>query len=179
MRSAASVIAVACISALFLSACSPRGGSERVLSPKSGGKLLPTDEFSAAPTNPIELPDSPASLPSPSKSLPDRAQKDAAGEALAALGGNRGGGSSEIPAGDREFVSYASRLGSDRNIRLVLAAEDEEFRRGRHGRLLERWFNVPLYFQAYEEMTLDEYAELERLRQSNIRTPSAPPPPGS
>lgn len=180
MRSAASVIAVACISALLLSACSIRGGSEKVLSPKSGGKLQPTDEFSASPTNPIELPDSPASLPSPSKSRPDRAQKDAVGQALTALGGNRGGsGSNGIPAADREFVAYAARLGSDRNIRLVLAAEDEEFRRGRHGKLLERWFNVPLYFKAYEEMTLDEYAELERLRRSNIRSPSAPPPPES
>ncbi|MCE2523673.1 MAG: DUF3035 domain-containing protein [Rhodobacteraceae bacterium] len=175
MRSEISVIAMACAAVLFLSACSLRGGSEEVLSPKSGAKLRPTDEFSAAPSRPIELPESVANLPRPSKARPDRAQKDAAGEALAALGGRRGGGNGGIPAGDREFVAYASRLGTDKNIRLLLAAEDEEFRRGRQGKLLERWFNVNLYFRAYEEMTLDEYAELERLRRSDVRTPSAPP----
>ena len=176
MRSAAFGIALAVATALTLSACtSLRVGGDKVLAPKSGTRVKPTDEFSAVPAKPIELPGSIANLPPPSKGRPDRAQRDAAQEALAALGGRETGGSNAIPADDRGFVAYTSRLGTDRNIRLILAAEDEEFRRGKHGRLLERWFNVNLYYQAYEPMTLDEYAELDRLRRSNIRTPTAPP----
>ncbi len=176
MRSAVFGIALAAATAITLSACTSLNvGGDRVLAPKSGSKPKATDEFSTVPAKPIELPGSVASLPPPNKGRPDRAQRDAAQEALAALGGRETGGSNVIPADDRGFVAFTSRLGTDRNIRLILAAEDEEFRRGKHGRLLERWFNVNLYYQAYEPMTLNEYAELERLRNSNIRTPTAPP----
>ncbi len=176
MRSAVFGIAMAAATAITLSACSSlKIGDDKVLAPKPGSRPNATDEFSTVPAKPIELPGSVASLPPPSKSRPDRAQRDATQEALAALGGRETGTSNSIPADDRGFVAFTSRLGSDRNIRLILAAEDEEFRRGKHGRLLERWFNVNLYYQAYEPMTLDEYAELERLRRGNIRTPTAPP----
>ena len=176
MRSAVLGIAMAAAAAITLSACSSlKFGDEKVLAPKPGSRPKATDEFSTVPALPIELPSSVANLPPPRKGRPDRAQRDASQEALTALGGRDTGGSHGIPADDREFVAYSSRLGAERSIRLILAAEDEEFRRGKHGRLLERWFNVNLYYQAYEPMTLDEYAELERLRRSGIRTPTAPP----
>ena len=94
---------------------------------------------------------------------------------IAALGGNpavlsRGGG-------DGALLTYAGRYGVSPNIRAELAAADLEFRRENDGRLLERLFNVNVYFRAYEEQTLDQYAELERMRRAGIRTSSAPPDP--
>ena len=94
---------------------------------------------------------------------------------FAALGGNpavlsRGGG-------DGALLTYAGRYGVSPNIRAELAAADLEFRRENDGRLLERLFNVNVYFRAYEEQTLDQYAELERMRRAGIRTSSAPPDP--
>ena len=65
----------------------------------------------------------------------------------------------------------------DPNIRAELAAADLEYRRQNDGRLLERLFNVNVYFQAYEPLSLDQYAELERLRRAGIRTSAAPPDP--
>ena len=51
------------------------------------------------------------------------------------------------------------------------------FRRANDGRLVERLFNVNVYFRAYEPYELDQYAELERLRRAGIRTSAAPPDP--
>ena len=59
----------------------------------------------------------------------------------------------------------------------LLAAEDLEFRRQNDGRVLERLFNVNVYYEAYESQSLDKYFELQRLRNAGIRTPAAPPNP--
>ncbi|MGB3409328.1 MAG: DUF3035 domain-containing protein, partial [Jannaschia sp.] len=93
--------------------------------------------------------------------------------AIAALGGNadRGGGA------DRGLIATVSRYGVAGNIRDQLAAEDLEYRRKNDGRLLERLFNVNVYYDAYEPLSLDQYAELERLRRAGIRTVAAPPDP--
>ncbi|WP_439140413.1 DUF3035 domain-containing protein, partial [Roseicyclus sp.] len=61
------------------------------------------------------------------------------------------------------------------DIRNVLAAEDLTFRSNNSGLLLERLFNTNVYFSAYREMSLDRYAELDRLRRAGVRTPAAPP----
>jgi hypothetical protein len=37
-------------------------------------------------------------------------------------------------------------------------------------------FGVNVYFDAYEDQSLDQQAELERLRRLGVRTPAAPPP---
>ncbi|MEL6586779.1 MAG: DUF3035 domain-containing protein, partial [Pseudomonadota bacterium] len=94
-------------------------------------------------------------------------------EAIAALGGNaaRGGGA------DGALVAAVSRYGVAGNIRGQLAAEDLEYRRENDGRLLERLFNVNVYFDAYEPQSLDQHAELERLRRAGVRTVAAPPDP--
>ena len=76
---------------------------------------------------------------------------------------------------DGALLSHTRRYGVDPQIRQDLAAADLEFRRQNDGRLLERLFNVNVYFRAYEEMELDQYAELERLRRAGIRTPAVPP----
>ena len=59
----------------------------------------------------------------------------------------------------------------------TLAAEDLEWRRENNGRLLERLFNVNVYYSSYKPMSLDQHLELERLRQMGVWTPSAPPDP--
>jgi hypothetical protein len=137
------------------------------------------DEFLIMPTKPLEAPPDFAALPPPTpggRNLVDHVPDE---EAVAALGGNpealrpRGG----VPAGDGALVAQASRYGIAGGIRAQLAAEDLEFRRRNDGRLLERLFNVNVYFQAYERMSLDQHAELERLRRMGVRTPSAPPDP--
>jgi hypothetical protein len=74
-----------------------------------------------------------------------------------------------------DVISYASRFGVAQDIRGTLAAEDLEYRRRNDGRLLERVFNVNVYYRAYRPLALDRYAELERLRRAGVRTPAAPP----
>jgi len=49
------------------------------------------------------------------------------------------------------------------------------FRRGHKGRLLERAFNVNVYYRAYRKQSLDQYKELRRFRRLGVRTPAAPP----
>jgi hypothetical protein len=41
--------------------------------------------------------------------------------------------------------------------------------------VLERLFNVNVYFRAYQRQSLDKYAELDRFRRLGVRTPAAPP----
>lgn len=129
------------------------------------------DEFAVLPTEPLQIPENLAALPEPTPGARNRVDPDPEGDAIAALGGNPGRGSS---AGD--LVGYATHFGVAADIRPVLAAEDEEFRRRNDGRLLERVFNNNVYFRAYRQQSLDRYAELERLRRMGVRTPAAPPP---
>lgn len=127
------------------------------------------DEFSVVPTRELELPTT-AALPTPTPGGINRADPNPEADAIAALGGNVNAAPS---AGG--MVSYASRFGVDANIRAVLAAEDEQFRRQNDGRILQRLFRNNVYFDAYSGQSLDRYAELDRLRRMGVQTPSAPP----
>ena len=98
-------------------------------------------------------------------------------EFAAALGGNAAVLSRA--SNDGALLAHTRRFGVDPNIRSDLAAADLEFRRANDGRLLERLFNVNVYFRAYEEMSLDQYRELERLRRSGVRTSAVPPNPAT
>lgn len=129
------------------------------------------DEFGVLPTAPIEIPEDLSQLPDPTPGARNRVDPDPEGDAIAALGGD----ASRAASGGSDLVSHATRLGVSSDIRPVLTAEDEEFRRRNNGRLLERVFNTNVYFDAYSEQSLDRYAELERLRQMGVRTPAAPP----
>jgi hypothetical protein len=129
------------------------------------------DEFAVLPTAPLEIPENLASLPEPTPGAPNRVDPNPEADAIAALGGNaaraRGAGA--------DLVSYTTRFGVSSDIRPVLAAEDEDFRRRNDGRILERMFGTNVYFRAYRQQALDRYAELERLRRMGVRTPAAPP----
>ncbi|WGH79814.1 DUF3035 domain-containing protein [Jannaschia ovalis] len=131
------------------------------------------DEFSILPTRPLQQPESFAALPPPTPGGTNRTDRQPQAEAITALGGNPAGGSGV----DGAMIATATRYGVQGNIRGVLAAEDLEYRRANDGRLLERLFNVNVYYDAYERQSLDQYLELERLRRAGVRTVAAPPDP--
>ncbi len=136
------------------------------------------DEFAILPVKPLQAPPDYADLPPPTPGGGNITDPSPRSDAVAALGGNPArqvaGG---VPTADAGLVAHASRFGRSAGIRDQLAAEDLAFRRQNRGRLLERWANVNVYYDAYEPMTLDSHAELERWRRLGARTPSAPPPP--
>jgi len=74
------------------------------------------------------------------------------------------------------LASNAGRYGITPEIRQTLADEDLEWRRVNEGRVLERLFNVNVYYRAYEIQSLDQVRELDRWRARGVRTESAPPP---
>jgi hypothetical protein len=132
------------------------------------------DEFGIVPPKALALPESLTDLPEPTPGGTNRTDRDPEGEAAVALGG-RLGAAGGIPAGDNALYAHASRLGVDGGIRATLASEDLEWRRDNKGRILERLFNVNVYYRAYRDQRLDQQAELARWRKLGLRTPSAPP----
>lgn len=169
MRSARVVLAIAGAALLALSAC---GGSNKmptlmnVRSDTNG-----PDEFSILPPKALEMPEDLAALPDPTPGGENLTDPHPFDDAILALGGKPGAGGN-----DSALAAYATRQGVTAGIRETLAAEDLEFRRKHDGRLLERIFNVNVYYKAYKKMSLDQQAELARWRKVGARTPSAPPP---
>lgn len=131
------------------------------------------DEFSILPTKPLEIPQDLASLPAPTPGGVNRTDPTPEADVAIALGGNPTVLSRAST--DGALLAQAGRYGVAPNIREELAAADLEFRRRNNGLLLERLLNVSVYFQAYEDMELDQRAELERLRRAGIRTSGVPP----
>ncbi|MEM7472798.1 MAG: DUF3035 domain-containing protein [Pseudomonadota bacterium] len=128
------------------------------------------DEFAIQPNKPLSQPEDYASLPQPTPGGSNRADASPLADATIALGGDPNGG-----IRDGGLVNYVTRYGLIPGIREQLAKEDLQFRRDNDGRVLERLFNVNVYFEAYESQSLDQYRELERLRRLGVRTVSAPP----
>ena len=157
---------------LTLSACGDKEPQLMNLKATQSGP----DEFSILPTKPLQEPESYKALPAPTPGGANRSDVTPMKDAVAALGGrpdrlDRTG----IRSGEAGVVNYASRHGVSGSIRNQLAAEDLEWRRDNKGRLLERLFNVNVYYRAYTNMHLDQNHELERLRRLGVWTPSAPP----
>lgn len=162
--------APAALAALTLAACGG-GGTPNLMNIRSQDRT--PDEFAILPTRPLEAPPSYAALPPPTPGGANRTDPQPQADAIAALGGNvdRGAGA------DGALIAAVTRYGVDGDIRGALAREDVAYRRARDGRLLERLFNVNIYFDAYREQSLDQYRELERLRRIGVRTVAAPPNP--
>ncbi len=133
------------------------------------------DEFAILPTKPLEAPEDYTSLPAPTPGGTNLVDPNPQGDAIAALGGNPA--RLDRTGGDRVLISHARRYGVPSDIRKTLADEDLEWRRKNNGLLLERLFNVNVYYESYEAMALDQHYELNRLRARGVRTPSAPPDP--
>ena len=170
------IIVAAAVFTLFGLAACTHNEAEPDLHPRK-----PTgspDEFAIVPSEPIEFPDTASSLPVPIPGAPNRVDPNPDEQVIVALGGSPNTRlDAGIPEPDARMLRYVTRAGVDPTIRQSLAAEDLEYRRANDGRLLERWFNVNLYYQAYAPLALDNYAELERLRNSGVKTPAAPPEP--
>jgi len=131
------------------------------------------DEFAILPSKPLETPENLASLPPPTPGGTNRTDPTPDADAIASLGGNPA--ALNRAGGDTALVARASRFGVQDNIRGELAAADLEYRRDNNGRLLERLFDVNVYYRAYEPQSLDQHQELERFRRAGVWTPSAPP----
>lgn len=168
MRGVRGKLGLAIIGLAMLAACGSK--DPKLMNMRSDGG---PDEFAIMPTKPLQAPDSYTELPEPTPGGTNLTDPTPEADAVAALGGRTSGGG--ISAADAALVNQASRFGVTSDIRNVLAAEDLEWRRDHDGRLLERVFKVNVYYKAYAAMSLDQYAELARLRALGIWTPSAPP----
>jgi len=133
------------------------------------------DEFAILPTKPLSEPPDYSQLPQPTPGGANLTDPTPTADAVAALGGNPSRISTGIPGADGALVNATGRFGRSGNIRDQLAAEDLEYRQNNNGRLLERLMSVNVYYDAYEPQELDQHAELERFRNANRLTPSAPP----
>jgi hypothetical protein len=162
------IIAVATM--ITLAACGGKGDPQ-LLNLRSGPG---PDEFAIVPPKPLELPKDLAALPDPTPGGFNRTDQNPEADAAIALGG-RPSAAGGIPSGDSALYAHAARFGVDGNIRSVLASEDLEWRRDNNGRILERLFNVNVYYKAYRKQRLDQQAELARWRALGARNPSAPP----
>ena len=162
-----------------LSACS--SGDEAPILMNIQSKSRTPDEFSILPRKPMEIPKDLASLPPPTPGGINRTDPTPEADMILALGGNPASvtENGQRPSSDGAVVNYASRYGVTGGIREQLAAEDLEYRQKNNGRLLERWFNQNVYFDAYREQSLNKYAELERFRRAGVDTVAAPPNPSA
>ncbi|SEN31698.1 Beta-barrel assembly machine subunit BamF [Pseudorhodobacter antarcticus] len=163
-------LAVAALAMLVLTACG--GGEPRLMNVQSSGNG--PDEFAILPPKALEMPKDLQTLPEPTLGGSNLTDPTPEADAVAALGGRLTTGAG-IPAGDGALVNHAARYGRSASIRPDLAAEDLAFRSDNNGRILERLFNVNVYFKAYRRQSLNQQAELQRWRSRGARTVSAPP----
>lgn len=163
------------LAALTLSACARGDKVPELMNIRSQSRS--PDEFTILPTKPLTLPEDLKTLPTPTPGGTNITDPTPQADAIAALGGNP----DAVKVGDKVatssggLLSYAGRFGREAGIRDKLAVEDLEWRRKHNGRLLDRLFNVNVYFKAYSKMMLDQYAELERWRAIGVPTVGAPP----
>lgn len=172
MQSTRVVLAAAGAALLLLAAC---GGDKAPQLMNIRQTTDGPDEFSILPPRALELPEDLTALPEPTPGGENLTDPRPFDDAIVALGG-RPGKAGGVPAADSALYSAAARKGVTAGIRETLAAEDLEWRRKNDGRLLERVFDVNVYFKAYRKMALDQQAELARWRKAGAKTPSAPPP---
>lgn len=163
------------LAAVALSACARGDKVPDLINFRSQSRS--PDEFSILPTKPLTLPEDVTALPEPTPGGTNITDPTPDADAVAALGGNPEAVTpGQIAASSGALLSHAARFGRDAGIRQTLATEDLDYRRKHDGRLLERIFNVTVYFKAYGPLMLDQYAELERWRAAGAQTVGAPPP---
>lgn len=167
MRAKAVLQVIAAGAVLTLAACGDK--DPKLMHIKSESRA--PDEFAVLPVKPLQLPEDIAALPAPTPGGTNITDPTPEADAIVALGGNP----ERAASGDGGLMAHAGRFGTEAGIRQTLAAEDLEWRRDNDGRLLERIFNVNVYYKAYLPMSLDQYATLDYWRQRGVRTVGAPP----
>ncbi len=171
MRASLGVKTLAAVAILALVGCGDKGDPKLMnLRSATNGP----DEFGILPPKALDMPEDLSALPEPTPGGENRTDPKPFDDAIVALGGTAGARNG-IPSADSAIYSHAARFGVSADIRSVLAAEDLEFRRKNNGRLLERLFDVNVYFKAYRKQSLDQQTELAYWRKRGIGTPSAPP----
>lgn len=168
MQAARVILAVTC--AALLAGCGNGDKQPQLMNVRSTS--AGPDEFGILPPKPLEMPKDLAQLPEPTPGGSNLTDPTPEADAILALGGRPDAGAG-LDAG---LINHVSRYGVASGIRGTVAAEDLEWRRDNNGRVLERLFNVNVYYRAYEDQSLDQHAELWRWRQRGVKTPSAPPP---
>ena len=172
MRAKAGVTAIAILAMLGLAACGGNKPPQLMNIRSTGGP----DEFGILPPKPLELPEKLGELPEPTPGGDNRTDPRPFDDASIALGGKPQQKAGGIPSADAALYAHSNRFGTETGIRQTLADEDLKWRRDNNGRVLERLFNVNVYYKAYRKQWLDQQAELIRWRAKGVRTPSAPPP---
>jgi hypothetical protein len=159
-------VAALLVAALALAGC--EGGLAGGL--RAAGIAGKPDEFMVLPTRPLEMPANVAALPPPTPGAPNRVDYHPHAEAIAGLSGRPGA------AGNADGSALVAAAGPrDPNVRPELAAEDVEWRRTHHGRLLERLFSRDRDALVYRPMVLNAPGEFERMRASGVAVPAATP----
>jgi ribose/xylose/arabinose/galactoside ABC-type transport system permease subunit len=175
MQATLRIAGIALLATLAVAACN-RNKTPELMNVRS--QTRGPDEFGILPTKPLQLPEDIAALPEPTPGGTNITDPTPEADAVAALGGNpEAVVLTGAPTRDGGLITYAARFGVAQDIRGVLAAEDLEWRRKNDGRLLERVFNVNVYYKAYKRMSLDQHLELERWRKLGIKNVGAPPDP--
>ncbi len=174
-RSAFRSVSLPLLAALTaLGACSSSDGAPDLM--RFRNNTSSPDEFVVVPSKPLETPQNTAVLPVPTPGSANRADQTPVSDAVAALGGSPSALTrSGIPASDSALLAYAGRKGTDPAIRSTLDAEDVDWRKRHNQRLIPRIAGMNGYYEAYEQMQLDQQAELERLRARGVQVPAAPP----
>ena len=174
MQAGRGALVIAAVATLVLSACSNSEGNPALMNVRQPG--AGPDEFGILPSKPLVIPENLAELPAPTPGGGNLTDPTPNADAIVALGGRPGAPGAGVPASDTGLVGYAGRYGVTPGIRQTLADEDLQWRRDNQGRVLERLFNVNVYYRAYETQSLDQVRELDRWRALGVRTQSAPPP---
>lgn len=159
------------IGSMMLTACSDTPPKLRDLYDPYAGP----EEFAISPNLKLEMPQDLASLPTPTPSGKNLTDANPKRDAIALLGGDPNRiVASQSGTKDGAFWSYATRFGSDPNIRATVSEEDRRFRliQGRFSQI--KLFRVDRYNQIYRRQTLDAKKEVQRWRELGVSTPSMP-----
>ncbi len=145
--------------------CSENTSDPELVFHKSRGA---PDELTLIVYEPIEKPESVTNLtpPGTTRNFADPQPKEDIIRLLGSSGEEKVDG--RIPDRDSDLLLYTQRMGTDSDIRGILAAEDLEFRRRNQARPLERWANLNIYFAAYSFMSLDSREEYRRLKSEGV-----------
>ena len=172
MRTPIWVIIAAIFAQFLLSGCGSRQGGMFQSDAPNEFAVVPTSELQL----PQELPSQLADLPAPAPGAPNRVDVAPDREIAGAFGGTDARPSGNVvPGSDRALVRAAGRSGIEPDIRVELAAADRAFRSENRARPLDAMLGSNNYYRIYEDVMLDAYAEMERLRAEGVDTPTAPP----
>ncbi len=131
------------------------------------------DEFAIVPTKELEIPEDTTTLPEPALGSVNRVDLVPQKDAVAALGGQPDRLDSTLVANDEQaLIAAASRNGVSADIRDQIAEDDKKFNKRNRRKNFERWFGFGSRLKTYQNESIEQTQELNRLRRQGVRTPS-------